>query len=120
MDGRPAQTCAVRQKRRNPCRTTTIAGAQARATGHLYEVSAEVTMWSQVERDLEQMLVAKIYRVLLVQDAVYRSFLMFAGLGPNFPSDGQIPSHLRENLAKAAKIRAHIIVSEIAGMNALE
>ena len=77
-------------------------------------------MWSQVERDLEQMLVAKIYRVLLVQDAVYRSFLMFAGLGPNFPGDGQIPPHLRENLAKAAKIRAHIIVSEIAGMNALE
>ena len=77
-------------------------------------------MWSQVERDLEQLLNAKIYRVLLVNDAVYRSFLMLAGLGPNFPSDGQLPGPLRENFAKAAKIRAHIIVSQIAGMNALK
>jgi hypothetical protein len=77
-------------------------------------------MWSQVEKDLEKMLAAKIYRVLLTQDAVYRSFLMSAGLGPNFPSDDQIPPRLRENFAKAAKIRAHIIVAELTGMNALE
>ena len=76
-------------------------------------------MWSQVEKDLEQLLGAKIYRVLLVHDAVYRSFLMSAGLGPNFPNDDQVPPHLRANFTKAAKIRAHIIAAEIAAMNSL-
>lgn len=77
-------------------------------------------MWAQVEKDLQQLLAAKIYNVLLLHDAVYRSFLMLAGMGPNFPKDDQIPPPLRENFAKAAKIRAHIIVAEIAGKQALD
>jgi hypothetical protein len=44
-------------------------------------------MWFQVQRDLEQLLVAKVYRVLLTGDAVYGSLLAFAGLGPNFARD---------------------------------
>ena len=39
-------------------------------------------MWSQVQSDLERLLAAKVYPLLL-SDAVYRHFLMFAGLGPN-------------------------------------
>jgi hypothetical protein len=75
-------------------------------------------MWADVKRDLELLLVAKIYRVLL-HDAVYRHFLTLAGLGPNFSSD-QIPPNLRKNFATAAKIRAHIIVAQIADEDALE
>src|SRR5208282_2854983 len=76
-------------------------------------------MWPEVQRDLELLLIAKIYRVLLLHDPVYRSFLTLAGLGPNFPKDNQIPPNLRQNFATAAKIRAHIIVSQIADQNAL-
>ncbi|MBZ5622948.1 MAG: hypothetical protein LAQ69_30075 [Acidobacteriia bacterium] len=76
-------------------------------------------MWSQVEADFEQMLARKIYPVLL-GDAVYRAFLTLAGMGPNFPSDETVPVSLRENFAKAAKIRAHIAVAEIARSSGLE
>lgn len=69
-------------------------------------------MWSQVQTDLERMLAAKIYPLLL-SDAVYRHFLMFAGLGPNALEAGPAPAALRPNFEVVAKLRAHIIVSEV-------
>jgi hypothetical protein len=67
-------------------------------------------MWPQVETDLEKMLAARIYPGLLT-DAVYRKFLTFAGFGPSFPRD--LNSLQRENLAKAARMQAHIAVAEV-------
>jgi hypothetical protein len=68
-------------------------------------------MWSQVQTDLERLLAAKVYPLLL-SDAVYRHFLMFAGLGPNSLDAGPAPA-LRPNFEVVAKLRAHIIVSEV-------
>jgi len=77
-------------------------------------------MWNQVENDLERMLSAKIYPGLLT-DAVYRKFLTFAGFGPSFPPDlKSVSPTLRENLAKAAKMQAHIAVQEVAKSGGLE
>ena len=71
-------------------------------------------MWSQVEKDLEGLLVAKIYPVLKT-DPIYRQFLSFAGVGPNFPASvAAIPEPARSNFAKVAKMRAHLAVAEIA------
>ena len=69
-------------------------------------------MWSQVQADLERLLAAKVYPLLL-SDAVYRHFLMFAGLGPNCLKGGPAPASLRPNFEVVAKLRAHIIVSEV-------
>lgn len=68
-------------------------------------------MWSQVQNDLERLLAAKVYPLLL-SDAIYRHFLMFAGLGPNSLEAGPAPA-LRPNFEVVAKLRAHIIVSEV-------
>lgn len=68
-------------------------------------------MWSQVQHDLENLLAAKIYSCL-VEDAVYRAFLVSAGF--RFSGrDYSIPPNLQKNFNTAAKIRAHIIVSEV-------
>ena len=69
-------------------------------------------MWSQVQTDLERLLAAKVYPLLL-GDAVYRHFLMFAGLGANCLEGGPAPASLRPNFEVVAKLRAHIIVSEV-------
>jgi len=69
-------------------------------------------MWSQVQTDLERLLAAKVYPLLL-SDAVYRHFLMFAGLEPNSLEAGPAPAALRPNFEVVAKLRAHIIVSEV-------
>jgi hypothetical protein len=77
-------------------------------------------MWAQVEVDLERFLTARIYSGLLT-DAVYRKFLSFAGFGPAFPTDlKSVAPALRENLAKAAKMHAHIAVQEVAKSGGLE
>ena len=77
-------------------------------------------MWNQVETDLARMLAAKIYPGLLT-DAVYRKFLTFAGFGPAFPQDlKSVSPALRENLAKAAGMQAHIAVAEVAKSGGLE
>ncbi len=73
-------------------------------------------MWSQVQVDLQQLLSAKIYPALIL-DAVYRHYLGSAGLPPH---EGTIPSELKENFATAAKIRAHIIVAEVAQTKGLQ
>jgi hypothetical protein len=75
-------------------------------------------MWSQVQKDLENALTAKIYPTLL-SDVNYRNFLTFAGLGPNFPKDNQIPPALRSNVETNAKIQAFIIVNEVRKQEAL-
>jgi hypothetical protein len=69
-------------------------------------------MWSQVQTDLERMLAARVYPLLL-SDAVYRHFLMFAGLGPNSLEAGPASVVLPPNFEVVAKLRAHIIVSEV-------
>jgi hypothetical protein len=69
-------------------------------------------MWSQVQADLAKLLAARIYPALL-EDAVYRSFLVFAGVELSQLGDYSIPRTLRKNFDTAAKIRAHIIVTEI-------
>jgi hypothetical protein len=69
-------------------------------------------MWSQVQADLERLLAAKVYPLLL-SDAVYRHFLMFAGLGPNSLDAGPAPTALRPNFEVVARLRAHIIVAEV-------
>jgi hypothetical protein len=76
-------------------------------------------MWSQVQTDLERLLAAKVYPLLL-SDALYRHFLMFAGLGPNSLEAGPAPVALRPNFKVVAKLRAHIIVSEVEKMGALD
>jgi len=77
-------------------------------------------MWAQIENDLQKILAAKIYPGLLT-DSVYRKFLVFAGFGPAFPADlKSAPPALRENLAKVARIQAHIAVAEVAGSGGIE
>ena len=76
-------------------------------------------MWSQVQTDLERLLAAKIYPLLL-GDAVYRHFLMFAGLGANSLDAGPAPAALRPNFEVVAKLRAHIIVSEVEKLGGLD
>jgi hypothetical protein len=76
-------------------------------------------MWSQVQIDLERLLATKVYSLLL-NDAVYRHFLMFAGLGPNALEAGPAPVALRPNFEAAAKLRAHIIVAEVEQTGGLE
>jgi len=73
-------------------------------------------MWSQVQVDLERILADKIYPVLLT-DAVYRHFLAVAGIQPSSTS---ISPRQQENFVTAAKIRARIIVAEIARSGGLE
>lgn len=67
-------------------------------------------MWSQVQADLWQLLAAKVYPAL-IPDAVYRHYLGSAGLPPR---EGSVPPELKENFATVAKMRAHIIVAEVA------
>ena len=69
-------------------------------------------MWSQVRTDLERLLAAKVYPLLL-SDALYRHFLMLAGLGPNALDVGPTPVALRPNFNVVARLRAQIIVAEI-------
>jgi hypothetical protein len=76
-------------------------------------------MWSQVQADLEKLISAKIYPALL-EDAVYRSFLVSAGVKLGAVGDGAVPAALRKNFQTAAKIRAHIIVGEIEKSRALD
>lgn len=76
-------------------------------------------MWSQVEVDLEKMLAAKIYPALL-EDPVYRAFLVFAGIKLSALGDYSVPASLRNNFRTAAKIRAHIIVTEVQRSQALD
>src|SRR5208282_5231248 len=76
-------------------------------------------MWSQVQSDLERLLSAKIYPLLL-SDAVYRHFLMFAGLGANSLEAGPAPAALRPNFEVVAKLRARIIVSEVEKLGGLD
>jgi len=76
-------------------------------------------MWSQVQSDLERLLSAKIYPLLL-SDAVYRHFLMFAGLGANSLDAGLAPIALRPNFEVVAKLRARIIVSEVEKLGGLD
>ena len=76
-------------------------------------------MWSQVRADLENLLAAKIYPVLL-EDAVYRAFLVSAGVKLGQVSDSAVPARLQTNFRTAAKIRAHIIVAEIEKSNAIQ
>jgi len=73
-------------------------------------------MWSQVQSDLQEILAAKIYP-LLITDAVYRHYLVSAGLPPRV---GEVPADLKQNFQMSAKIRAHIIVAEIAKMRGLQ
>ena len=65
------------------------------------------------------MLAAKIFPALL-EDAVYRSFLVFAGVELSKLGDYSVPPALRKNFGTAAKIRAHIIVAEIEKSRALD
>ncbi len=76
-------------------------------------------MWSQVRTDLENLLAARVYPVLL-EDAVYRAFLVGAGMTLSALGDYSIPTKLKENFRKAAKIRAHIIVAEIEKSKAIK
>jgi hypothetical protein len=69
-------------------------------------------MWWQVQTDLEHLLAVRVYPLLL-SDAEYRHFLMFAGLGPNSLEAGPAPEALRANFEVVAKLRAHIIVAEV-------
>jgi hypothetical protein len=80
------------------------------------QISWSTTMWSQIQSDLQQILSAKIYPAL-IPDAVYRHYLGSAGLPPR---EGVVPPELKENFATAAKIRAHIIVAEVAKMKGLK
>jgi hypothetical protein len=75
-------------------------------------------MWSQVQADLEKMLAAKIYSAL-IEDAVYRAFLVSAGVKLSQLGDCSVPPALRQNFRTASKIRAYIIVSEIEKTEAL-
>jgi hypothetical protein len=76
-------------------------------------------MWSQVRADLEKLLSAKIYPVLL-EDPVYRAFLISAGLKLGQIDDTTIPARLQANFQTAARIRAHIIVAEIEKSKAIQ
>jgi hypothetical protein len=76
-------------------------------------------MWPQVQAELESLIAAKIYSVL-IEDPVYRHFLVFAGLELSAIHDSSIPTALQKNFRTAAKIRAHIIVSEIEKTGALQ
>jgi hypothetical protein len=80
------------------------------------ESSWSTIMWSQVQGDLQQILAAKIYPAL-IPDPVYRHYLVSAGLPPR---DGAVPLELKKNFATAAKIRAHIIVAEVAQTKGLK
>jgi hypothetical protein len=76
-------------------------------------------MWSQVQADLEKLIAARVYPALL-EDAVYRAFLVSAGAKLGALADYSIPPPLRKNFDVAAKLRAHIIVSEIEKTGALQ
>jgi hypothetical protein len=75
-------------------------------------------MWSQVQADLESLLAAKIYPGLL-EDAVYRAFLVSAGVKLSDLADYSIPARLQKNFRTTARIRAHIIVKEIGKSGAI-
>jgi hypothetical protein len=76
-------------------------------------------MWSQVQADLEKLLAEKIYSTLL-EDSVYRAFLVSAGAKLSELGDYSVPSALRKNFLTEAKIRAYIIVSEIEKTQAIK
>jgi hypothetical protein len=76
-------------------------------------------MWFQVQADLEDLLTKKVYSSLL-QDPVYRHFLVFAGMKLDALGDYSIPATRQKNFRTAAKIHAHIIVSEIEKADSLK
>jgi len=75
-------------------------------------------MWAQVRTDLENLLSVRIYPDLL-DDAVYRAFLISTGAKLSDLGDYTIPASLRDGFRTAAKIRAQIIVAEIEKSNAI-
>jgi hypothetical protein len=76
-------------------------------------------MWPLVQADFERLIAAKIYRALL-EDSVYRAFLVSAGVKLNELADFSIPSSLKKNFLISAKVRAHIVVAEIERSGALQ
>ena len=76
-------------------------------------------MWLQVRADLENLLSARVYPALL-EDEVYRAFLVLAGANLGQLGDYSIPPRLQTSFRTAAKIRAHIIVAEIEKSGAIQ
>jgi hypothetical protein len=76
-------------------------------------------MWPLVQADFEKLIAAKIYRALL-EDSVYRAFLVSSGVKLSALGDFSIPSALKKNFLLSAKVRAHIAVAEIEKSGALQ